>query len=150
MQIFRKNNTLYYGTRKTLKGGIKMDMETMLREEIRDELESLKSMQLGDELYKTTVDGLTKLIDKTIEIEKFNIESQEKTKNREEDLELKRQEMEDNKRDRLLTNGIAVAGIVIPSLLTIWGTLKSLKFEETGTVTTIVGRGFINKLLPRK
>ena len=127
-----------------------MDMETMLREEIRDELESLKSMQLGDELYKTTVDGLTKLIDKTIEIEKFNIESQEKTKNREEDLELKRQEMEDNKRDRLLTNGIAVAGIVIPSLLTIWGTLKSLKFEETGTVTTIVGRGFINKLLPRK
>ena len=127
-----------------------MDMETMLREEIRDELESLKSMQLGDELYKTTVDGLTKLIDKTIEIEKFNIESQEKTKNREEALELKRQEMEDNKRDRLLTNGIAVAGIVIPSLLTIWGTLKSLKFEETGTVTTIVGRGFINKLLPRK
>ena len=127
-----------------------MDMETMLREEIRDELESLKSMQLGDELYKTTVDGLTKLIDKTIEIEKFNIESQEKTQNREEDLELKRQEMEDNKRDRLLTNGIAVAGIVIPSLLTIWGTLKSLKFEETGTVTTIVGRGFINKLLPRK
>ena len=29
-------------------------------------------------------------------------------------------------------------------------TLTSLKFEEEGTVTTIVGRGFVNKLLPKK
>ena len=57
---------------------------------------------------------------------------------------------EDEKRDRRIKNGITIAGIVIPSLITIWGTIKSLNFEKEGTVTTIMGRGFINKLLPKK
>ena len=57
---------------------------------------------------------------------------------------------EDEKRDRRIKNGITIAGIVIPSVITIWGTIKSLNFEKEGTVTTIMGRGFINKLLPKK
>ena len=57
---------------------------------------------------------------------------------------------EDEKRDRRIKNGITIAGIVIPSIITIWGTIKSLNFEKEGTVTTIMGRGFINKLLPKK
>ena len=60
------------------------------------------------------------------------------------------QQAEDERKDRKLKNGISVAGIVIPIVVTIWGTLKTLKFEETGTVTTIMGRGFIQKLLPKK
>ena len=63
---------------------------------------------------------------------------------------LKLKQMEEDKKDRLIKNCMTAAGIVIPSVLTIWGTLKSLEFEKTGTVTTIMGRGFINKLLPRK
>ena len=58
--------------------------------------------------------------------------------------------MEDEKKDRLIRNCISAAGIIIPSLLTIWGTFKTFKFEQEGTVTTIMGRGFINKLLPKK
>ena len=58
--------------------------------------------------------------------------------------------MEEEKKDRLVKNCISIGGIVLPVAVTIWGTLKSLKFEESGTVTTIMGRGFINKLLPKK
>ena len=58
--------------------------------------------------------------------------------------------MEDERKDRLVRNGITIASIVIPTAVTIWGTLKSFKFEETGTVTTTIGRGFINKLIPKK
>jgi hypothetical protein len=121
-----------------------------LREEIADELEQLKKMEVGTDAYRTTVDGLTKLVDRAIEMEKIDIESQEKVDNREIENDLKLKQMEEDRKDRLVKNCIAVAGIVIPSALTIWGTLKSFKFEEEGTVTTIMGRGFINKLLPKK
>lgn len=127
-----------------------MDTETLLREEIQSELESLKDVSLGTDEYKTTVDGLAKLMDRAIEIDRLNIEAQEKEDSREDEKNLKLREIEEERKDRIVKNSIAAAGIIIPTVVTIWGTLKSLKFEETGTVTTMMGRGFINKLLPKK
>lgn len=127
-----------------------MRIEKMLHAEIENEFESLKKVELGTDKYKATVDGLTKLVDRAIEIDKMNIEQNEKYEVRRDENDFKAQQMKEDKRDRFVKNGIAVAGIVIPSAITIWGTLKSLKFEEEGTVTTIMGRGFINKLLPKK
>ena len=116
-----------------------MSVKTLLEDEIENEFTELSAMKKGSEEYKATVDGLTKLVDRTIELEKLENERLDKETAREEE-----------RKDRLVKNGIAVAGIVIPTAVTIWGTLKSLKFEETGSVTTIMGRGFISKLLPKK
>lgn len=127
-----------------------MKIETLLQDEIRDEFDNLKKMELGSESYKLTVDGLNKLMDKAIEIDKFNVEVEEKARSREFDEQLRLEQMNDEKKDRKVKNGIAIAGIIIPAALTVWGTLKSFKFEEEGTVTTIMGKGFINKLLPKK
>ena len=127
-----------------------MKIETMLYEEIRSELEEVKKLEVGSEQYKVAVDGLTKLVDRAIEIDKFNTDYEDKVEARELEKELKLKELEDENKDRLLRNGISIAGILIPVGVTVWGTLKTLKFEETGTVTTIMGRGFINKLLPKK
>lgn len=123
-----------------------MSIETLLRGEIEEEFSKLNEMKVGTEEYRTTVDGLTKLIDKAIDIEK--IEAEIETKNAE--MAFKTKQMEEENKDRLIKNVIAVAGVVIPVGVTIWGTLVSFKFEETGSITTIMGRGFINKLLPRK
>lgn len=127
-----------------------MNTRTLLREEIQNELEELRKMELGNEKYKVTVDGLTKLIDRSIEFEKIDIQSKERMEDRNVDLEFKEKENVDEQKDRLIKNGIAVAGIVIPAALTIWGTIVSLNFEKEGTVTTTIGRGFINKLIPKK
>ena len=127
-----------------------MKIETLLHEEIQDEFKNLKEMELGTEEYKTTVDGLTKLVDRAIEIDKLNIDAQDRIDSREIEVDLKQQQINDEKQDRKIRNGIAIAGIVIPTIVTIWGTLKSFKFEKDGTVTTIMGRGFIQKLLPNK
>lgn len=127
-----------------------MEIKTLLVEEVQDELDNLGALELGSEEYKTTVDGLTKLIDRVIDIEKLESDSKEKVIVMENENDFKLKQMDEERKDRLIRNGIAVAGIVIPSLITIWGTVKSLKFEEEGTITTIVGRGFINKLLPKK
>ena len=127
-----------------------MKIETLLHEEIQDEFKNLKEMELGTEDYKTTVDGLVKLVDRAIEIDKLNIDAQDRIDSREIEVDLKQQQINDEKQDRKIRNGIAIAGIVIPTIVTIWGTLKSFKFEKDGTVTTIMGRGFIQKLLPNK
>lgn len=121
-------------------------MESLLYDEIQAELENMKEEEMDPEVYKTTVDGLTKLMDRAIEIEKTKNDNARRI----EENEFKRQQLRDENKDRLIRNILTGAGIVIPTIVTIWGTLKSLKFEETGTVTTIMGRGFINKLLPRK
>lgn len=115
------------------------DIKSLLDEEIQEEIEGLKQMEMGSESYKTTVDGLTKLVDKALEIQKAESESQVKSRLAEED-----------RRDRRIKNGIAIGSIVIPASLTIWGTFKTLEFEKTGTITTIMGRGFINSLLHKR
>ena len=126
------------------------NIKTLLETEIQDEIGALRDMEAGTENYKSTVDGLTKLTDRLIEMEKVDIDREEKAKSREIENELKFQEMENEQKDRLVKNCLTGASIVTGIGLTVWGTLKSLKFEETGTVTTIVGRGFINKLFSKK
>ena len=83
-------------------------------------------------------------------MEKVNNDCNDKTEIRENDKVLKMQQFEDEKKDRWVRNAISAAGVVLPILVTIWGTKVSLEFEKEGTFTTIMGRGFIQKLLPRK
>ena len=125
------------------------DIKNLLDDEIRSEMEDLAKMGLGSDDYKATVDGLTKLVDRRIELEKVENERKEKSESRINETNLKLAQMEDDRKDRKVKNGIAIGGILLPIGVTIWGTLKSLKFEETGSVSTIVGRGFIQKFLPK-
>ena len=126
------------------------NIETLLHEEIQDGFDALSKMERGTETHKTTVDEVAKLFDKAIEIEKLEMEAKEREKAREIEASLKRAQMEEDRKDRRVKNGIAIGGIVLPLAVTIWGTFKTFRFEETGTVTTIMGRGFINKLIPKK
>ena len=126
-----------------------MKNETMLHEEIQSEFEELKKIEVGSDKYKTAVDGLTKLMDRAIEIDKLNVGVEDRRDTRDVDAELKQEQLEADVKDRKVRNAISLAGIVIPTAVTIWGTLKSLKFEETGTVTTNAGRNFINRIFKK-
>lgn len=151
------------------KGGIDMDMDikNLLKDEIVQEMEGLKQIEIGTKEYTAAVDGLTKLADRVIEMDKVENEKRNKEKenrNKEKEIEIKEKEIEiEEKEIRIkekvaenetqnhsVQNCIAVAGIVVPAVLTVWGTIKSIRFEQTGTITTLMGRGFINKLLPKK
>lgn len=115
------------------------NIETLLYVEIADGFEKVHKMEPGTPEYDTAVNSLAKLMDRAIEMERLGSEIEDKNEIRKEDS-----------KDRLIRNIIAAAGIVVPTLVTIWGTVKSIKFEETGSITTIMGRGFIQKLLPKK
>lgn len=127
-----------------------MNIDTLLYDEIREEFEELGAIETGTDKYKTTVDGLTKLMDRAIEMDKLEADIQAKVESRETEDRWKQEQLAEDRKDRFIKNCLTAAGIIIPSLITIWGTVTSLKFEEDGAVTTIMGRGFINKLLPKK
>lgn len=127
-----------------------MGVKTWLEVEIEEELTALGSMQKGSDEHRATVDGAAKLLDRLIEIEKMTDAAEAREQDRKIDIELKTKQAKDEKLDRIVKNCIGVAGVVLPIMLTVWGTKTSLKFEEEGTVTTTIGRGFINKLLPKK
>lgn len=127
-----------------------MEIEKLLHDEIVDELGGLNTLELGSDKYKVTTEGIVKLMDRAIEMDKLSKELYERQKNRNEDLELKYRQIDAEIRDRKIKNVITVVISGVGTIVTIWGTLKTLKFEEVGTVTTMAGRNFINNLFKRK
>lgn len=123
------------------------DIKSLLKKEIEAEFLELEKIQIGTDDYKTSVDGITKMIDKSIEISKMeaDIDSKKEALYAETDLELKKQKNEHF--NKMIVNILSGASIVSGVALTIWGTYKTLKFEETGTVTTTAGRSFINSVV---
>lgn len=125
------------------------EIETLWDAEIKNELELLATRDIGTEESKAMIDGITKLMDRKIELMRFNADCLQKKDIHDLDqleYELKKQQLREEKRDRLVKNIMTGAGIVLPLLVTIWGTVVSLNFEKEGVVTTGAGRGFVNKL----
>ena len=124
-----------------------MSIQRLLREEIESEFKELSAIAPGGEDYNIAVDGITKLMDRAIEMEKNEIDRQDRIDARDSENELKTKQMEDEKKDRFVKNLLAGVGTIGGLVVTIWGAKKAWKFEETGTVASPVGRSFINKLI---
>ena len=122
----------------------------MLHEEIENQFYGLEGIEIGSEAYRNAVDGLSKLMDREIEISKLQAEREDKLESRAIETRLKNRQLMDDKTDKIIRNGLTAAGLVVTAGLTVWGTLKTFKFEETGTITSSIGRGFIQRLTPRK
>lgn len=127
-----------------------MSIDTKLIVEINDEFEALSQMEVGSETYKTTVNGLAVLLDRAIEIDKNEEDRVERVKAQEKEYELKQLQLQEEKRDHLIKNCLTAAGIIIPTVVTIWGTIVSMRFEKEDTITTVAGRSFFSRLFPRK
>jgi hypothetical protein len=127
-----------------------VNIEHLLYEEIGTEFSKLAELEPGTERHKAAADTLAKLMDRAIEIEKVESDCKEKELARESEKLLKEQQLNDDKKDRLVKNIIGAAGVVLPLIVTIWGAKASMNFEKEGSFTTVMGRGFISKLLPKK
>ena len=126
------------------------NLKKMLHEEIENQFDGLEGIEIGSEAYRNAVDGLSKLMDREIEISKLQAEREDKLESRAIETRLKNRQLMDDKTDKIIRNGLTAAGLVVTAGLTVWGTLKTFKFEETGTITSSIGRGFIQRLTPRK
>lgn len=123
-----------------------MNIETMLHERIADDFEKLGQMEVGTDEYKSAAATLNQFMDRAIEMEKIAVDKEHKEETRINEHELKLKQMDEDRTDRIVRNALTGANIAVGAGLAIWGTFKTLKFEETGTITTSAGRKFIGKL----
>lgn len=124
-----------------------MNMKTLLREEFESEMKDLSRLEVGSDQYKTAVDGITKLTDRLIELEKIDVENEARAEALEVDKELKLKQMEDENKDRIVQNVIKVVLGVGGFGMAAWGTLVSMKFEKDDSFTTLAGRKWVDRAI---
>lgn len=129
-----------------------MSIKTQLEDEIRDEFEALRKIEVGSDTYRATVEGLTKLVDRKIEMDKVEVDARERVIKRNDDNEFKEMQLADDRKDRAIKNGLTLATLVITTGTTIWGILKSLKieFKDNEMITSTVGKELMKKVIPFK
>lgn len=123
-----------------------MSVKHLIREEIKNELEALSHLEVGTEQYKVAAEGIASLLNKYNEMEKNEIDFEEKVRCREFDIDLKREQMEAERKDRFYKNCLTAVGTGLYAGLMIWGTNKAMRFEKEDSFTSQVGRGWISKI----
>lgn len=123
------------------------------KDEINSEVQLLKEMEAGTDEYKATVDGVTKLADRLIEVEKLELQKTAAERAHLSELSeqhFKHEQAAQEKKDRIISYIFKGVEIALPAAIGIWGTLKTIEFEKEGTVTTIFGREYFKKLFYKK
>jgi hypothetical protein len=123
---------------------IKMSLKTLLDIATEDGFTELDKMEVGSEKYVNTAKILNEMSDRIIAIDKQKVEEE----NQKLDEKLRLKQMKHEQIDRYVKHGLTAVSIIGGMALTVWGALASWKYEETGTVTSLAGRKFVNNLLP--
>ena len=130
------------------------EIKKALEDEVLTELEGLTLCEIGKEDYKNTVNGVCQLIDKINEIQKLEIEADDKIYSRKsaeesakEDMNLKMVTFMEERKDKKVKNWLTAAGIGIPMLGFIWANVYNWKKETGGTMTFSGGRAAVSNLL---
>lgn len=116
-----------------------MHVNDKLRAEIDRELDALKDLEVGSDEHSAGVNDVTKLYDRLIEAERLEGDGYEKAEAR-----------KDEKLHRLVGYILNGLSITMPVAVTIWGFTKSMRFEETGTISSPAGREMHKRLFSRK
>ena len=99
-----------------------------LDKEIEKLYEKLQTLDEDSKEYQMVEDAMIKLMDKKTEIEK----------------------LKGDKWSRISKILCDIAAILLPLGVTIWGTLLAFTFEERGTISSAIGKKFMDKLMFRK
>ncbi len=118
-----------------LKGVNEMDKEIrrMLEEEIIREIRDLSNLQPGSNEKTEAVKALDTLY-----------------RLKEDEIQLKKEQLEEQIKDRYFKLGIEAAGIVLPLIFYGCWMKRGFAFEETGTYTSTTFRGLFSRFKPTR
>lgn len=125
-------------------------IQDALNREIESALDQIHTLPVDSEGYEKAVKSLAVLMDRKASMEdashKRKVDSEKSCV--EQDMEERRFKHE--KRNDICKNILTAAGIAVPAVLAVWGTVASLEFEKTNSVTTILGKDWLKKVIPKK
>lgn len=152
-----------------------VNVRNLLEEEIATEFEDLGSLEAGSKEKTTAIENLVKLyrlkIDddkntwefdekynqRIAENERHQLDGQLKEKQidgdselRERELEIKKEQMKEQSKDRWFNLGIQVGTVLIGIIAYDRWFKRGLKFEETGSITAPMTKNLLSRMLPKK
>ena len=126
------------------------EIKELLEEEIKSEIENLSSLEAGSQQHSAAVENLAKLYKLKIEEDKTSMDYYEKEENRNTEIDLKRNQMDEAVKDRYFRLGIAAAELILPLMFYgIWMN-RGFKFEKDGTYTSQTFRSLFSRFKPTK
>lgn len=129
------------------------DVRNLLEDEIQKRLKEMAEFDVDSDEYKAIAGEIGRLIDRYNDMNKIEmagIESYERMEAQKDELKLKKKQHQKEVIDCVVKNGLTLISIAGGILLTIWGTKATFEFEREGTITSMVGRNFINGLFKKK
>jgi len=126
------------------------EIKSLLEEEIKLEIQSLASLQPGSDEKSTAIDDLAKLYKLNLDQAKAQWEINEKYDCRDSEVQLKKDQLTEQVKDRYFRLGIEAAGIILPLIFYACWMRRGFKFEENGTYTSTTFRGLFNRFKPTK
>lgn len=137
-----------------------MDERTLLEDEIKQELEDLRSLEFGSKEHLAAVEATSKLYRTLLEAQRDDADYEDKCHRKE--MELKQQELElekskkddaireEQKKERRIEKAVdwGFKGVSLLTLVALY--CKGLKFEETGIVGSLHLKTLIGKINPLK
>lgn len=131
-----------------------MSIEKLMNDELVARLTDLQDLKVESQEYKLGVDSVSKLSNALVEMMKAEAEItaqeerqrlEEKSRNLDDQLKVKQQKADtfDKIARNAITGVVGIGGICV----TVWGTCKSLKFEETGVCTASATKKFFGHIL---
>ena len=121
-----------------------MSVRQKLEEEFEDQMNQLNEMELGSESYTKTVEGVTKLADRLIAIQKNNDEYELKSREIDAEKEAREQEALQAKK----RNQIDWAKVIVPTAGAFTMGIITMIWEKTDTLTSSAGKSALRDILP--
>ena len=126
------------------------EIRNLLDEEIKAEIEALSSLSFGSKEHLPATEYLATLYKLRVDETKTALDFEEKSENRKNDDEFKKNQLAEQVKDRYFKLGIAAAELVLPLMFYAVGMRRGFKFEENGTYTSTTFRGLFNRFRPTK
>jgi hypothetical protein len=126
------------------------EIRNLLGEEIKTGIRDLSTLETGSKEKSSAIEDLAKLYRLRIEETKNELDFDEKYYDRENDKQLKKDQLEEQVKDRYFRLGVEAAGIILPLIFYAAWMKRGFKFEETGTYTSTTFRGLFNRFKPTK
>ncbi len=120
-----------------------MSVEKLINEELICKITDLQDLKVESQEYRVGVDSVTKLAKALVEMKEAEAEISAK----EEETRLHEKEQKADLFDKIARNAIQFVAVGGGIVVTVWGTIKSLKFEETGVCTSTASKKFFGTAL---
>ena len=126
----------------------------MLEDTVAHHIDYIDGLEAGSEEYNRAIDKLNILYQPWLEVKKVELEFNDKEIQRAHEKKIRESELKQKaKFDKLasvIQVGLGVLGVIGPIVAYNMTTNKVLRFETTGTVTSLVGRNHFGKARPTK